>query len=143
MTEPIREMSVDESVWEEAYMRAVLAWAVIFMTFMSASAKAQGDATKGEQIFKRCQACHVVNQPTNRVGPTLQGVIGRKAGSVEGFKYSEANKNSDVIWDEATLDKYLTDPKAFMPGNKMAFPGLKKPEERADVIAYLKQASAK
>jgi cytochrome c len=124
-------------------MRVVAASAIILLAFTSASARAQGDPAKGEQVFKRCQACHVVNQPANRVGPTLQGVIGRKAGSVEGFKYSEANKNSGVTWDEATLDKYLADPKAFMPGNKMAFPGLKKPEERADVIAYLKQASAK
>ena len=85
----------------------------------------------------RCQACHVANQPQNRVGPSLQGLFGRQAGSVPGFNYSEANKKSGVTWDEATLDQYLTDPKAYMPGNKMAFPGLKKPEERADVIAYL------
>ena len=107
----------------------------------AASAQPAGDPAKGEQVFKRCQACHVVNQPTNRVGPHLVGIVGRHSGSVEGFKYSDANKNSNVTWDEATLDKYLTDPKAFMPGNKMAFPGLKKPEERADVIAYLKQAA--
>ena len=106
-----------------------------------ASAQPAGDPAKGEQVFKRCQACHVVNQPTNRVGPHLVGLIGRHSGSVEGFKYSDANKNSNVTWDEATLDKYLADPKAFMPGNKMAFPGLKKPEERADVIAYLKTAA--
>ncbi len=105
--------------------------------------QAAGDPAKGQKVFVRCQACHVVNQPQNRVGPTLQGLFGRKAGSVEGFKYSDANKNSGVVWDEATLDQYLTDPKAYMPGNKMAFPGLKKPDERADVIAYLKQASAK
>ena len=107
----------------------------------AASAQPAGDPAKGEQVFKRCQACHVVNQPTNRVGPHLVGIIGRKSGSVEDFKYSDANKNSNATWDEVTLDKYLTDPKAFMPGNKMAFPGLKKPEERADVIAYLKSAA--
>jgi cytochrome c len=105
--------------------------------------QAAGDPARGQKVFVRCQACHAVNQPQNRVGPTLQGLFGRKAGAVEGFKYSDANKNSGVVWDEATLDQYLTDPKAYMPGNKMAFPGLKKPEERADVIAYLKQASAK
>lgn len=110
-------------------------------TLLTGAALAQpaaGDAAKGEQVFKRCQACHVINQPTNRVGPHLVGIIGRKSGSVEGFKYSDANKNSGATWDEATLDTYLTDPKAFMPGNKMAFPGLKKPEERADIIAFLK-----
>lgn len=102
-----------------------------------------GDPAAGQKVFVRCQACHVANAPTNRVGPSLQGLFGRKAGSVEGFKYSDANKNSGVTWDEATLDQYLVDPKAYMPGNKMAFPGLKKPEERANVIAYLKQATAK
>lgn len=107
----------------------------------AASAQPAGDPAKGEQVFKRCQACHVVNQPTNRVGPHLVGIVGRQSGSVEGFKYSDANQKSDVVWDEATLDTYLTDPKAFMPGNKMAFPGLKKPEERADVIAYLKSTA--
>lgn len=107
----------------------------------AASAQPAGDPAKGEQVFKRCQACHVINQPTNRVGPHLVGIVGRQSGSVEGFKYSDANQKSDVVWDEATLDKYLIDPKAFMPGNKMAFPGLKKPEERADVIAYLKSAA--
>lgn len=104
---------------------------------------AAGDPAAGQKVFVRCQACHVANAPTNRVGPSLQGLFGRKAGSVEGFKYSDANKNSGVVWDEATLDQYLVDPKAYMPGNKMAFPGLKKPEERANVIAYLKQATAK
>lgn len=108
------------------------------MTGAALAQPAAGDVAKGEQVFKRCQACHVVNQPTNRVGPHLVGIVGRKSGSVEGFKYSDANKNSGATWDEATLDTYLTDPKAFMPGNKMAFPGLKKPEERADVIAFLK-----
>ena len=121
-----------------------LAFGLIAVTAGGALAQpAAGDPAKGQKVFVRCQACHVVNQPTNRVGPSLQGLIGRKAGSVEGFKYSDANKNSGVTWDEATLDQYLTDPKAYMPGNKMAFPGLKKPDERADVIAYLKQASAK
>ena len=103
---------------------------------------AQGDPTKGEAVFKRCQACHVVDKEQNRVGPHLVGLIGRKAGSVEGFKYSDAMKNSGITWNEAELDKYLENPKADIPGNRMAFPGLKKPEERADVIAYLKEATA-
>jgi cytochrome c len=102
----------------------------------------QGDPAKGETIFKRCAACHVVNKEQNRVGPHLVGLIGRKAGSVEGFKYSDAMKNAGITWNDAELDKYLENPKADIPGNKMAFPGLKKPEERADVIAYLKQATA-
>jgi len=105
-------------------------------------ASAAGDPVNGEKIFKRCQACHVINQEQNRVGPYLHGVIGRHAGMATGFNYSPAMKAHDVVWDDAELDKYLADPKGSVPGNKMAFPGLKKPEERADVIAYLKQASA-
>jgi cytochrome c len=101
------------------------------------------DAANGEKVFKRCQACHVVNAEQNRVGPYLKGVIGRKAAAVEGFKYSEAmaaKGEEGLVWDDANLEKYLENPKEFIPKNKMAFPGLKKPEERADVIAYLKQA---
>jgi cytochrome c len=108
---------------------------------MTGPVMAQGDPDKGATVFKRCAACHVVDKPQNRVGPSLHGLFGRKAGSVEGFKYSDAMKNADITWDEAQLDKYLENPKGDIPGNKMAFPGLKKPEERADVIAYLKQAA--
>lgn len=107
---------------------------------IAGSALAAGDAANGEKVFKRCAACHVLDDKTNRVGPHLGGVVGRTAGSVEGFKYSEGmiqHGKDGLVWNEETLDVYLTDPKAFVPKNKMAFPGLKKPEERADVIAYL------
>ena len=77
----------------------------------------------------------------NKVGPSLHGIIGRKAGSIEGFSYSDAMKNSGLTWDEATLDTYLTNPKKEVPGNKMAFPGLPKEDDRQNVIAYLKEAS--
>jgi cytochrome c len=111
---------------------------------VAGSALAQGDVTSGEKIFKRCATCHVANAPTNRVGPSLHGVFGRTAGSVEGFKYSEAmvqHGQAGLVWTPETVDQYLTDPKAFIPKNKMAFPGLKTPEERADVIAYLEQVT--
>jgi cytochrome c len=111
---------------------------------VAGSAAAQ-DAANGEKLFKRCAACHVVNAPTNRVGPSLQGVFGRTAGSVEGFKYSEAMKakgQEGLVWNAETIGAYLENPKAYIPKNKMAFPGLKKPEERADVIAYLESATA-
>ena len=94
---------------------------------------------KGATVYKRCAACHVVDKEQNRVGPYLMGVVGRPAGGVESYKYSDAMKNSGFTWDEATLDKYLADPKAAIPGNKMAFPGLKNEQERADVIAFLAQ----
>ncbi len=106
------------------------------------AAHAEGDAAAGEKVFGKCKACHVADKPTNRVGPYLVGLFGRQAGHVDGFKYSDAMKDSGITWDEATLDKYLADPKGFIPKNKMAFAGLKTDQERADVIAYLKQATA-
>jgi cytochrome c len=80
----------------------------------------------------------VAEAGVNRVGPSLWGVVGRKAGSIAGFNYSAANKNSGVNWSEDVLFTYLEAPQKFMPGTRMAFPGLKKPQDRADVIAYLK-----
>lgn len=100
-----------------------------------------GDAAAGKKVFAKCAVCHVVDKPQNKVGPSLHGVIGRPAGAVEGFKYSDAMKNSGLVWDEATLDQYLENPKGFVKGNKMAFAGLKKPEDRANVIAYIAEAS--
>ena len=98
------------------------------------------DAEKGAKVFNKCMACHAVDDK-NKIGPSLKGIVGRKAATVEGFKYSDAMlaKGAEgVIWDEATLATYLPDPKAFVPGTKMSFPGLKNPEDVANVIAYLK-----
>jgi cytochrome c len=105
---------------------------------VSASARADGDPEAGKQVFKKCHACHNVGESArNAVGPELDGIVGRKAGSVEGYNYSDANKSSGITWDAATLDVYLKDPKAKVPGTKMAFPGLPSDKDRADVIAYL------
>jgi len=104
-------------------------------------ALADGDAAKGEKVYLKCKACHDVEKGENRVGPTLKGVVGRPVASVEGFKYSEdmlARGKEGKVWDEATLAAYLPDPKAFAPKTKMVFAGLKKPEEVADLIAFLK-----
>lgn len=98
----------------------------------------EGDAVRGKKIFKKCKACHTVKKGKNRIGPTLFGVVGSKAASVPKFRYSSAMKSSGLTWDEATLDKYLTKPRKFVPKSKMVFPGLKKAQQRADVIAYLK-----
>ena len=117
--------------------------AIVTLTILVAAvgqARAEGDADAGAKVFSKCKACHVIDKPTNRVGPYLMGVVGRQAGHVEGFKYSDAMKDSGLTWDEATLDKYLADPKGFVPKNKMAFAGLKDEQDRQDVIAYLKQA---
>ncbi len=93
----------------------------------------------GEQIFaKNCAVCHTVEPGKNKMGPSLAGVVGRKAGSAPGFAYSPASKNSNVTWDPATLNTYLTNPRALMPGTKMVFTGLKDPAERQAVIDYLK-----
>ena len=109
---------------------------------VSPALAAEGDAKAGETVFKTCAACHNLAKPVkNGIGPSLVGVIGRKAGSVEGFKYSDAMRNSTVVWDESALDTYLKDPKGFIPKNKMVLAPLSKPEERANVIAYLRQAA--
>jgi cytochrome c len=97
-----------------------------------------GDAAAGEKTFAQCKACHQVAPGKNGVGPSLAGIVGRTAGQVAGFNYSAANKNSGVTWAEETLFEYLEAPQKFMPGTKMAFAGLKKPQDRANVIAYLK-----
>lgn len=123
-------------------MRLAVLAALAALPLAAAPAFAQGDPEKGEKVFARCKACHVVDKEQNRVGPHLVGIIGRQAGAVEGFKYSDAMKNSGITWNEETIAAYLKDPKGYIPGNKMAFAGLKKEDEVADVIAYLKQETA-
>jgi len=106
----------------------------------SAAPAFAGDAANGAKVFKKCKACHVVDSAKNKVGPSLQGVVGRTPGSVGGFKYSSAMTGfgaSGVVWDAATLNTFLTKPKALVPKTKMSFPGLKKQSDRDDVIAYL------
>jgi cytochrome c len=98
------------------------------------------DAALGEKVFLQCKACHQIGQNAkNGVGPMLNGLFGRKAGTIEGFSYSPANKNSGITWDEATFRDYIKDPKAKIPGTKMVFPGLKDPKQVDDIVAYLKQ----
>jgi cytochrome c len=122
--------------------RLLLSLPALGMVLAAGVALAQtpaGDPSAGEKVFNQCKACHSAKAGENRVGPSLAGVVGRKAGTVEGFNYSPAMKNSNITWTPEELDKYLSDPKATVPGNKMAFAGLKKPEDRANVIAYLAQ----
>ena len=106
----------------------------------AAGAAAAQDAAAGEQVFGKCRPCHQIGEGAhNLVGPVLNGVVGRKAGSYPDYSYSAANKNSGITWDEATLSIYLKNPKGLVHGTKMAFPGLKSQKDIADVIAYLAQ----
>ena len=101
-------------------------------------ALAEGDAVAGKSVFNQCKACHQVGpEAKNGVGPVLNGIVGRKAGEVAGYNYSDANKGSGLTWDEATLRVYLTDPKAKVPGTKMIFPGIKREKQLDDLMAYL------
>ena len=113
--------------------------AVAAAFFAAAHAAAAQDATAGEQVFKKCKACHQIGEGArNMVGPVLNGVVGRPAGTYPDYHYSDANKGSGLVWDEATLAVYLRNPQAKAPGTKMAFPGLTSEADIANVIAYLK-----
>jgi cytochrome c len=117
---------------------ATLASALTLMV-AAGGAVAAGDPAAGEKVFAQCKICHSIDKGKNAIGPSLNGVVGRKAGSIEGFKYSEANSKSGVMWTPENLAKYLKSPKDFMPGNKMTFAGLKKDEDIDNVIAYLQE----
>lgn len=126
-----------------AHRSLLIVSAVIFGLTAASGAMADGNAKKGKRVFNKCKTCHVIDKKKNRIGPHLVGLFGRKAGSVKGFKYSKAMAKSGIVWDEKTLDAYVTKPKKFIPGNKMTFAGLKKEKQRKDLIAYLKQQLAK
>ncbi len=104
----------------------------------AAAAMPAGDAVRGAVMFNQCKVCHVTDKGVNRVGPSLHGVVGRKASMVPGYTYSAANKKSGLTWDAPTLFKYLEAPQKMVPGTKMAYGGMKNPKDRADLIAFLK-----
>lgn len=117
--------------------------AVAAFSILSAFAAHAQDAEAGKTIFNQCRACHQVGETAkNMVGPVLNGLIGRKSGSVAGYTYSDANKNSGKTWDEATFTDYIKNPRAAIPGTKMAYAGLKDDKKIADLIAYLKTFGA-
>src|SRR5476649_2899841 len=100
---------------------------VVIAASAAASAALAQDAAAGKASFNKCLACHAIGEGAkNKVGPVLNGLEGRKSGTVEGYSYSEANKNSGITWNEATFKEYIQDPKAKIPGTKMAFAGIKK-----------------
>lgn len=109
---------------------------------MVASARAAGDPQQGEQLFNRqCKGCHSLEAGKNGIGPTLHGALGRKSGAVPGYSYSAAAKNSDVVWTDDTLKKFLATPRDVIPGNKMVFAGIKNEAQLDNLVAYLKQAA--
>jgi cytochrome c len=118
---------------------ATLFAAAAALASMTPGAFAQ-DVAAGEKSFLKCRACHQVGETAkNGVGPVLNGLIGRKAGTVAGYNYSDANKNSGLTWDEATFKEYIKNPKAKIPGTKMIFAGIANEKEIEDLVAYLKQ----
>ncbi|WP_420139846.1 c-type cytochrome [Sphingomonas sp.] len=123
--------------------RRFLIAGVTLMSAAAASAAPKGDATHGQQLFARCAACHVIGAtPGTRMGPNLNGVFGRKAGTLPGYTYSAAMKKFGLTWDAPTLARFLQAPMKVVPGTKMAFPGLSNAQDQADVVAYLKQYRA-
>ncbi len=107
---------------------------------LSALPALAGDPKAGAQVFKKCQACHAVGEDAkNKVGPELNGLFGRPAGSIPDYNYSDPMKNSGIVWSQETLAEYIANPKAMVPGTAMAFVGLKRPKEIEDIIAFLDQ----
>lgn len=121
----------------------------LFTAAMAASAMLAGamasanasDTAAGKKVFAKCRSCHEVATEKNKVGPHLKGLFGRTAGSLEGFKCSDAMKSSGIVWSEETLATYLADPKGMLPDTKMVFAGLKKPDDIENVIEYLEEAT--
>lgn len=126
-------------------MKKLLACAFGLTILLAAPALAQ-DAEAGKKVFNRCKACHAIEEAKNKVGPHLVGIVGRTAGTLPDFAYSEPMKAAGaagLVWDDAKIAEYMTNPKGMIPGNKMAFAGLKKSEDIANLIAYLKAFPAK
>ena len=125
-----------------ACLKTILAASLATVTLGSAAAQ-EGNPEEGAEVFKKCRACHDVGpEAKNKVGPLLNGIMGRKVGTIDGFNYSDANKAAGakgLVWTEEVMFKYLENPLTFMPGTKMAFAGLKDVQDRKDLIAYLKK----
>ena len=120
------------------FIKHILFVILMIMIILIFSIANTADAENGKKVFKKCVACHSLQEGKNKIGPSLYNLLGRKAGSVDGYKYSKAMKNSDVVWDEESLDKFLTKPRKFIKKTKMSFRGIKKKSLRDDIISYLK-----
>jgi cytochrome c len=122
-------------------IKAISATAALFLLLPIAVARADGDAVRGEARFQDCAACHKLEAGANNVGPSLHGILARKAGEIADFRYSPAIKRSGIVWTPETLDRFITDPQALVPGNRMPYAGMANASDRADLIAYLTKAS--
>jgi cytochrome c len=119
----------------------VVTAAFLLASLLITAAHAEGDASRGEAHFKECAACHKLQAGANEMGPSLHGIFSRKAGELADFRYSPAMKRSGVNWTAETLDKYIADPQAFIPANRMPYAGMSNAADRADLIAYLQKAA--
>jgi cytochrome c len=122
-------------------INAIRATAAFSVLLLAGAARADGDAVRGEARFQDCAACHRLEAGTNNVGPSLHGIFTRKAGEIADFRYSPAIKRSGIVWTSEMLDKFITDPQALVPGNRMPYAGMANASDRADLIAYLTKAS--
>ena len=120
-------------------MRGLLA--ALTAVLATSAARADGDAARGEKRFEECATCHSTERGVNNVGPSLFGVLGRKAGEIADFRYSPAMRTSGITWTAQTLDKFVADPQQEVPGNRMPFAGMPDAGDRADLIAYLQKAT--
>lgn len=124
-------------------MGRLVVWVAVLMGAMAQFPVLAQDAALGEKVFNKCRACHQIGEGAKTlVGPPLNGIVGRKAGSIEGYSYSDANKNSGITWDEATLTEYLKNPRAKIPGTKMIFIGIPNEADILNLVAFLKQYDA-
>jgi cytochrome c len=122
-------------------INAIRATAALLVLLPVVAARADGDTARGEARFQDCAACHRLEAGANNVGPSLHGIFARKAGEIADFRYSPAIKRSGIAWTPEMLDKFITDPQALVPGNRMPYAGMANANDRADLIAYLSKAS--
>lgn len=120
-------------------MKYLAVFGMSLMLAMGSASVQAADMGKGKKVFNKCKSCHSLKAGKRKVGPSLHGMFGRKAGTSEGFKFSKAMKASDIVWDEKNLDAFLAKPREVVKGTKMSFPGLKKEDDRANLIAWLKE----
>ena len=127
----------------EGNQNKIMLIVTLIVAVFTSEVRAQDAAAAGEKVFAQCRACHQIGENAkNAVGPILNGLIGRKSGMIEGYNYSDANKNSGIVWDEAVFAEYIRNPRAKVPGTKMTYAGLTDEKKIQDLIAFLKQYDA-